>query len=66
MKVDEGGGVGRVDSLRGLRISKWIIDVRNKRRQADIPPKKPEAVLPGANCLLLKNKTLIQQPGMGN
>ena len=31
--------------MKGLRISKWIIDVRNERRRADILPKKPEAVL---------------------
>ena len=44
----------------------WIADVRNKHRRANIPPKKPEVVLPGPNSLLLKNGTLIQQPRMGN
>ena len=41
----------------------WITNVRNKRRRANAPPKKLEAMVPGLNCLLLKNKTPIQRPG---
>lgn len=43
---ESGRWVGKVDSLR-LKISMWITDVRNKHRRANIPPKKPEVVLPG-------------------
>lgn len=56
-------GRGRRGREGRLWNSMWMTDVRNKVRRAKIPP---EAVLPGPNCLLLKNKTLIQQPGMGN